>query len=72
MNELQATIKITQTLHDNGCTYNEVNKFLDSIKQHYKEIRERREYETANDFVNGNKRTDVGNLVVDKLNDIII
>lgn len=72
INDLQVTIKIMQLLHDHGCLYNEVDEYLDNIKQHCKEIREQKEYDTALDFINGYKTRNVGNQVVDALPDITI
>lgn len=63
-------IKITQLLNTYNCTYNEVDEFLSDIQQHYKEIREHKEYDTIYDFIKGNKSRDVGNEIVDRLNDI--
>lgn len=72
INELQFIIKITQLLHEHNCTYDEVDECLDGIKQHYKEIREQKEYDTASDFINGYKARNVGNQVVDTLPDVTI
>lgn len=72
MNKLQTTIKITQLLNDSGCTYDEVGDFLFDIQQHYKQVREQKEYNTVSDIINGNKSIDIGNEIVDALNNVII
>lgn len=67
LNKLQTTIKLTQLLYKNGCTYNEVDEFLSDVQQHYKTIREQKEYDTINDFIKGNKSCDIGSEIVNPL-----
>lgn len=62
-------IKITQLLNTYNCTYNEVDELLSDI-QHYKTVREQKEFNTIYDFIKGNKSRDIGNEIVDSLNDI--
>lgn len=72
MNKLQVTIEITQLLNESGCTYNEIDEFLLSLRQHYKEIREQKEYDTVHDFISGIKTRDIGSNVVDALHNVTI
>lgn len=62
-------IKITQLLNTYNCTYNEFDELLSDI-QHYKTVREQKEFNTIYDFIKGNKSRDIGNEIVDSLNDI--
>lgn len=65
-------IKITQLLNEYGCTYGEVDEFLFDVQQHYKELREQKEYNTLSDFIKGNKSVDIGDEVVNPLPNITI
>ena len=70
MSKLSTIINITQILAKNQHTYDDVDDILDTLKEHYKTVRECIEYETFEDFKNANKKIEAGNLPVRKLNDI--
>lgn len=49
------TIEITRLLHKYQCTYNETDEILSLLADEIKQQREDFEYETINDYINGNK-----------------
>lgn len=67
---LSTTISITQLLANESCTYNEVDKIIETLQDWIKQSRQDNEYDTVNDFVNGNKTRCVDDDLVKPLNHV--
>lgn len=68
--KLYLAIEISQLLHKYECTYNEADEILELITSEIKQQREDFEYDTLDDYINGNKTRCVDNEVIQPLNHV--
>lgn len=68
--KLYLTAEISQLLYKHNCTFNEADEILFLITNEIKQQRENKEYDTINDFINGNKTKCVDNDIIEPLNHV--
>ena len=67
---LYLIVEITQLLHQNNCTYDDVEKILFILQDEFKQQRECLEYNDVDDYLQGKKTDDVSNKIVQQLNHV--
>lgn len=68
--KLYLTVEISHLLHKYNCTYNEIDKIVELLQSWIKQSREENEYDTIDDYINGNKTRSVDNDIVQPMNHV--
>lgn len=67
---LSSMIDITQLLNQHKFTYNEIEHLISLLQDWIKQSREEYEYNTIDDFINGNRTNIADNVIVGGLNHV--